>query len=118
MTCSVVREPGDPRQGPHPRSFRPSGPSRPSVMPQWRSPLLITLTLAAWACTGSESGVPAEPALGPRDGRDLSGVALDRIQVGDTAPDFTLESLAGGPVTLSDHRGRRDVVLVFYRGHW
>ena len=80
--------------------------------------LFVTLALAVWGCAGSESGAPAEPALGPHDGRDLSGVALDRIQIGDMAPDFTLESLAGGPVTLSDYRGRRDVVLVFYRGHW
>lgn len=36
--------------------------------------------------------------------------------VGEEAPDFTLEGAQGVPVTLSDHRGQSDVVLVFYRG--
>ncbi len=35
------------------------------------------------------------------------------IQVGDPAPDFTLKDETGTPVSLSDFRGRR-VVLVFY----
>jgi peroxiredoxin len=38
--------------------------------------------------------------------------------VGAPAPDFTLESKDGVAVTLSSFRGRKDVVLVFYRGHW
>jgi len=67
---------------------------------------------------------PAAPAggqsarLGPKDGADLPASDLERIAVGDTAPDFTLESLAGPTVTLSDFRGRTHVILVFYRGHW
>ena len=36
------------------------------------------------------------------------------LNVGDTAPDFTLEGTEG-PFTLSDHRGER-VVLLFYPG--
>jgi thioredoxin-dependent peroxiredoxin len=36
------------------------------------------------------------------------------IKVGDVAPDFTLEGTEG-PFTLSDHRGKR-VVLLFYPG--
>lgn len=60
----------------------------------------------------------AAPMLGPVDGHDLPGTDLDRVRVGDPAPDFTLASLAGPPVTLSDYRGEKDVVLVFYRGHW
>jgi cytochrome c biogenesis protein CcmG/thiol:disulfide interchange protein DsbE len=32
------------------------------------------------------------------------------------APDFTLDSAQGSPVTLSDYRGESYVVLVFYRG--
>ncbi len=60
----------------------------------------------------------AEIVLGPVDGHDLPGVDLDRVQVGESAPDFTLTSLAGPPVTLSSFRGVKNVVLVFYRGHW
>ena len=36
------------------------------------------------------------------------------IQVGDFAPDFTLPSQDGSPVTLSDFRGQKAVVLYFY----
>lgn len=36
------------------------------------------------------------------------------IQVGDLAPDFTLANQAGTPVTLSDFRGKKAVVLYFY----
>ncbi len=32
------------------------------------------------------------------------------------APDFTLDSAQGSPVTLSHYRGKSSVVLVFYRG--
>jgi peroxiredoxin len=34
--------------------------------------------------------------------------------VGDLAPDFTLSNQNGEPVTLSDFRGKKNVVLVFY----
>ncbi|OLT25371.1 peroxiredoxin [Nocardiopsis sp. CNR-923] len=36
------------------------------------------------------------------------------IQVGDTAPDFTLPSQTGDPVRLYDRLGERTVVLYFY----
>lgn len=65
-----------------------------------------------------EAGPYDELPTGPMDGLDLPPADLDRVQVGDVAPDFTLTSLAGPPVTLSDFRGEKDVVLVFYRGHW
>ena len=89
--------------------------------------LVALLALLGWV--GACADAPpdgAEPAgadaaserLGPHDGRDLPPFALDRVQVGDTAPDFTLASYEGGPVTLSDFRGEKKVVLVFYRGHW
>lgn len=35
------------------------------------------------------------------------------IQVGDTAPDFTLPNQAGETVTLSSFRGQRAVVCTF-----
>lgn len=61
---------------------------------------------------------PEEIVLGPKDGHDLPGVDLERVQAGDMAPDFSAASLAGPVVTLSDFRGKRNVVLFFYRGHW
>ena len=36
------------------------------------------------------------------------------LKVGDTAPDFTLPATTGGPVTLSQFRGKNVVVLAFF----
>ena len=36
------------------------------------------------------------------------------LQPGDTAPDFTLPSTVGEKVTLSDYRGQKSVILLFY----
>jgi cytochrome oxidase Cu insertion factor (SCO1/SenC/PrrC family) len=40
------------------------------------------------------------------------------VAVGETAPDFTLTDQDGRTHSLSPQRGKRPVVLVFYRGHW
>jgi hypothetical protein len=40
------------------------------------------------------------------------------LQVGAAPPGFTLPDAGGRPVTLEDYRGRKPVVLVFYRGYW
>jgi peroxiredoxin len=36
------------------------------------------------------------------------------VEVGDSAPDFELKDQHGAPVRLSDFRGKKDVVLIFY----
>ncbi len=38
----------------------------------------------------------------------------DLLPIGSKAPDFRLLSNAGDEIALSDHRGRDNVVLVFY----
>lgn len=43
--------------------------------------------------------------------------SIDAPQIGAHAPGFTLPDAAGRPVSLDSLRGR-DVLLVFYRGHW
>ena len=88
-----------------------------------RALFLLAGLAALWGCSAPNAEEATEPAevaamLGPVDGHDLPPYDLDRVQVGDEAPDFTLVSLAGPNVTLSDYRGEKDVVLVFYRGHW
>ena len=40
------------------------------------------------------------------------------LRVGERPPDFTLRDASGRPVALSDYRGKKPVVLVFYRGYW
>lgn len=72
----------------------------------------VVVTLGTWLVVGSE------PRLGPHDGFDLPGVDTGRVAVGEVAPDFSLMSYAGRVTTLSDFRGEKNVVLVFYRGHW
>jgi peroxiredoxin (alkyl hydroperoxide reductase subunit C) len=56
--------------------------------------------------------------LGPADGLDLPPTDLARVAVGTMAPDFSLRTLSGDTITLSSFRGAKDVILVFYRGHW
>lgn len=47
-----------------------------------------------------------------------SGI-MDRVaKVGAIAPDFTLPTQAGEPVSLAALRARGPVVLSFYRGRW
>jgi cytochrome oxidase Cu insertion factor (SCO1/SenC/PrrC family) len=40
------------------------------------------------------------------------------LRVGERPPDFTLPDAAGRPLSLADYRGKKPVVLVFYRGYW
>ncbi len=76
---------------------------------------VITLLLL-WSAVVAVARVG--PAPGPRDGAGLPPTDLERVAVGGPAPDFSLESKDGAMVTLSSFRGRKSVVLVFYRGHW
>jgi peroxiredoxin Q/BCP len=46
----------------------------------------------------------------------LSWLLSEPVAVGELAPDFTLRDHEGRTVTLSDFRGRKNVVLVFYPG--
>lgn len=45
---------------------------------------------------------------------DQSQAAKGKVQVGGLAPDFTLPSIAGKSVSLSDFIGQKDIVLYFY----
>jgi peroxiredoxin len=40
---------------------------------------------------------------------------MPRVALNVSAPDFTLPDLNGNPVSLSDYRGRKNVLLVFNR---
>ena len=82
-------------------------------------PSLRLLGLATSAVLAVACGPDApRTALGPVDGHDLPPADTGRVAVGDVAPDFSLQSLDDGVVTLSEYKGAKDVVLVFYRGHW
>ena len=45
-------------------------------------------------------------------------VTPSNLHVGSPPPDFTLPDAGGRSVSLADYRGKKPVVLVFYRGYW
>jgi peroxiredoxin Q/BCP len=61
-------------------------------------------SLAAAFCAVASAGVFGQTVQPPHT----------FLKVGDTAPDFTLPSTAGGTVKLSDFRGKSAVVLAFF----
>jgi hypothetical protein len=40
------------------------------------------------------------------------------LRVDERPPDLILPDAAGRPVSLADYRGKKPVVVVFYRGYW
>ena len=40
------------------------------------------------------------------------------LRLGERPPDFALSDASGRPVALADYRGKKPVLLVFYRGYW
>lgn len=74
--------------------------------------------VAASAATPFAVSAQATSMLGPKDGAGLPATDTGRVAVGTSAPDFTLAAKDGPPVTLSQFRGKKSIVLVFYRGHW
>src|SRR5262249_60035001 len=76
------------------------------------------LYLCIFACTFFFSSAVAQTKLGPKETAQLPATDLERVAVGTEAPDFTLEDQTGKPIMLSESRGKKSVVLVFYRGYW
>jgi hypothetical protein len=92
-------------------------PQEPNILPTRlaRVAALGGILTLATACA-DDSPPPAQ--LGPHDGLELPPVEPERVAVGDVAPDFTLRAHERKTITLSEFRGKRDLLLVFYRGHW
>lgn len=59
----------------------------------------------------TQSAAPS-PSVDPRV------TDLERVKEGSVAPDFALEDVNGHTVRLSDYKGKKNVILVFYRGHF
>jgi cytochrome oxidase Cu insertion factor (SCO1/SenC/PrrC family) len=78
----------------------------------------IRYNFAAAAIAASIASATVWAQLGPKDGPDLAPTDLNRIKVGQPAPDFSLEDASGKTITLSEFRDKKNVVLVFYRGYW
>jgi peroxiredoxin (alkyl hydroperoxide reductase subunit C) len=66
----------------------------------------------AWSASETFRGKIYDPGiLKPRDSKL-------KVKVGDLAPDFTLPSLSGRKITLSQYRGKKNVVLSFVPAAW
>src|SRR5437016_2273493 len=75
----------------------------------------FTLLLAVGAPLFSQA---QQPQLGSLDGEGLSSTDVDRVRVGQVAPDFRLVDERGTIYQLSQYRGKKNIVLVVYRGYW
>jgi peroxiredoxin len=74
----------------------------------------LALSVPAWAQTHSEAykdNIYQTGILKPTD-------SVLKVKVGDPAPDFTLASVSGEKVTLSQYRGKKNVVLSFVPAAW
>ncbi|MGD9252085.1 MAG: peroxiredoxin [Desulfobacterales bacterium] len=72
----------------------------------------IGLTLPAWGLSEAFK----EDVYNP--GKLKATDSTLKVKVGDPAPDFSLPSVAGGTVSLSDYRGKKHVVLSFVPAAW
>lgn len=79
------------------------------IVLSWAATVLLSISILGWT---------QDRTLGPHDGFDLPPTDLQRVSIGSVAPDFTLETRDGSLITLSDYRGKKNLVVVFYRGHW
>ena len=76
--------------------------------------LIAALSVPAWAQTHSEAykdNIYSTGELKPVD-------SVLKVKVGQQAPDFQLPSIAGQKVTLSQYRGKKNVVLSFVPAAW
>jgi len=80
---------------------------------------VVPFLAAVLVCVSAVSGAETEfeeyiydPGVLPAIDSEL------KVAVGDEAPDFTLPSIAWEDVTLTDHRGKHNVVLSFVPAAW
>jgi cytochrome oxidase Cu insertion factor (SCO1/SenC/PrrC family) len=59
--------------------------------------------------------IAADPAVAPAA---AAGQQAERVEVGDTAIDFTLQSIDGQTYRLGDLRGEKTAIIIFFRGTW
>lgn len=73
--------------------------------------IFIFLTLLSGCSNESVSQANLQSTMG------YSDVKTVKLQVGKPPPDFSLQSIEGNEVVLSELQGR-GVMLIFYRGYW
>ncbi len=78
--------------------------------------LALLLLGGAWIWIGRLSGAPTATASGPTPTPDPVRVGIQAPRPGKEAPDFTLETLDGETIRLSDLRGK--IVLINFWATW
>ena len=81
---------------------------------KWLLALLLTfiwISAASGQSPDFKENIYPVGKLKPRD-------SVLKVKVGDLAPDFTLPAVRGGKVTLSQYRGKKNVVLSFVPAAW
>ena len=85
--------------------------------------LALALSVAALAACGDASAgstpdAPPQITATPAAASGVAPAAAQRTPAANAAPGFRLSNAAGETVTLDSYAGRKNVVLVFYRGFW
>ena len=81
--------------------------------------LLILMGLMAVLLTTPAFGISAAYKGNIYDTGHLKPIDSElKVKIGDKAPDFTLPSVAGEKVTLSQYRGKKNVVISFVPAAW
>lgn len=76
----------------------------------------IILTMAIAAAAGAISDAYKENIYNPGMLKPIDSKL--KVKVGQLAPDFTLPAVGGGKITLSQYRGKKNVVLSFVPAAW
>lgn len=72
--------------------------------------------IAGGAPALAQQAVPTESIYDPGQLKPIDSQL--KVKAGDEAPDFTLPAVSGKKITLSDYRGKKNVVLSFVPAAW
>ncbi|WP_101756843.1 peroxiredoxin [Oceanicoccus sp. KOV_DT_Chl] len=78
--------------------------------------LRLWLLMVAGFMAGCENTAVSTKAIDSDNGySDIAGI---NFAVGKPAPTFTIPGADGNKISLADYRGKKNVMLLFYRGYW
>lgn len=81
------------------------------------SVLLVVTALSFVGCPAyAKSAVPGDRIYDPGTLKAVD--SKPKLKVGDAAPDFSLPTIVGNTVTLSEFKGRKNVVISFVPAAW
>lgn len=75
---------------------------------------VVLVFVASWAM--AKSAVPEDRTYDPGSLKAVDSATM--LKVGDSAPDFTLPTVGGNKVSLSEFKGKKNVVISFVPAAW